>query len=303
MSWPRADRTTAWSHPAPVRPIPTSPPRPWDRLFQHARYFGEVRIAVLSGAGISAESGRPHLRDDKTGLWARFRPLRAIEHRRLAAPPRTGVGLVPVATSPGAAGSTNDGHHARRRGATRSGRRGSVITQNVDNLRTGGQYRRAPSARQPVRLPLRPVRAAVHRPAAGPSVRTGWRSTRRSAAALIRPDIIMVSARRVRRPVELRRRRGAANRPAGGRRHQRSFYPAAGLPELALAQGTVVVEVNPEPTPLSPATVTMRESASNGVARSAAPAAGPVGLISGRFEPRPSANSATGNGSQRGSVH
>ena len=28
-------------------------------------------------------------------------------------------------------------------------------------------------------------------------------------------------------------------------------YPAAGLPELALAQGTVVVEVNPEPTPLS----------------------------------------------------
>ena len=40
-------------------------------------------------------------------------------------------------------------------------------------------------------------------------------------------------------------------------------YPAAGLPELALAQGIVVVEVNPEPTPLSDAaTVTVRESAS-----------------------------------------
>jgi NAD-dependent deacetylase len=39
-------------------------------------------------------------------------------------------------------------------------------------------------------------------------------------------------------------------------------YPAAGLPELALARGTVVVEVNPEPTPLSAgATIALRESA------------------------------------------
>ena len=28
-------------------------------------------------------------------------------------------------------------------------------------------------------------------------------------------------------------------------------YPAAGLPELALAEGIPVIEVNPEPTPLS----------------------------------------------------
>ncbi len=40
-------------------------------------------------------------------------------------------------------------------------------------------------------------------------------------------------------------------------------YPAAGLPELAVAHGTPVIEVNPEPTPLSgSATVTLREKAS-----------------------------------------
>ena len=40
-------------------------------------------------------------------------------------------------------------------------------------------------------------------------------------------------------------------------------YPAASLPEMALARGVVVVEVNPEPTPLSSsATITVRESAS-----------------------------------------
>ena len=40
-------------------------------------------------------------------------------------------------------------------------------------------------------------------------------------------------------------------------------YPAAGLPEMALAQRTVVIEVNPEPTPLSDAaTLVVRQSAS-----------------------------------------
>ena len=39
-------------------------------------------------------------------------------------------------------------------------------------------------------------------------------------------------------------------------------YPAAGLPELALANGIPVIEVNPEPTPLSnAATATVREPA------------------------------------------
>jgi NAD-dependent deacetylase len=39
-------------------------------------------------------------------------------------------------------------------------------------------------------------------------------------------------------------------------------YPAAGLPELALANGIPVIEVNPERTPLSEhASISLRESA------------------------------------------
>jgi len=39
-------------------------------------------------------------------------------------------------------------------------------------------------------------------------------------------------------------------------------YPAAGLPDIALANGAAVVEVNPEPTPLSTsATLSVRETA------------------------------------------
>ena len=32
------------------------------------------RIAVLTGAGVSAESGVPTFRDVQTGYWAQFRP-------------------------------------------------------------------------------------------------------------------------------------------------------------------------------------------------------------------------------------
>jgi NAD-dependent deacetylase len=39
-------------------------------------------------------------------------------------------------------------------------------------------------------------------------------------------------------------------------------YPAAALPEMALARGAAVIEVNPEPTPLSSSvTASVRESA------------------------------------------
>jgi NAD-dependent deacetylase len=39
-------------------------------------------------------------------------------------------------------------------------------------------------------------------------------------------------------------------------------YPAAGLPEFALTRGTPVIEVNPQPTPLSESvTLSLRESA------------------------------------------
>lgn len=45
-------------------------------------------------------------------------------------------------------------------------------------------------------------------------------------------------------------------------------YPAAGLPDIALASGAVVIEVNPAPTPLSSnATLTIRESASTALPR------------------------------------
>ena len=44
---------------------------------------GARRITVLSGAGMSAESGVPTFRDAQTGLWSRFDPMQlAADVRR-----------------------------------------------------------------------------------------------------------------------------------------------------------------------------------------------------------------------------
>lgn len=40
----------------------------------HTGYVGDVQVTVLSGAGISAESGVPTFRDVETGLWAKVDP-------------------------------------------------------------------------------------------------------------------------------------------------------------------------------------------------------------------------------------
>ena len=49
--------------------MPTTLPNELVRVLQQSRSF-----AVLTGAGISAESGVPTFRDAQTGLWAQFKP-------------------------------------------------------------------------------------------------------------------------------------------------------------------------------------------------------------------------------------
>ena len=235
-------------------------------IIQHARYFGGVRIAVLSGAGISAESGVPTFRDDKNGLWARFDPYELSSTDGWERHPERVWAWYLWRHHLVQRVQPNDGHHAlaawERLGEVAEV---SVITQNVDNLheragstavhhlhgslfafrcdRCGVPYTgRLPDMPEPA-LEVAPPQCAC--------------------GGLIRPDIVWFgealpdgpwnSAVDAVRQADLLVVVGTSA----------IVYPAAGLPELALARGTVVVEVNPEPTPLSAAaTVTMRESAS-----------------------------------------
>ena len=54
-----------------------------------ALLLGAKRVAVLTGAGISAESGIPTFRDAMSGLWSQFRPEDLATPEAFAANPKT----------------------------------------------------------------------------------------------------------------------------------------------------------------------------------------------------------------------
>ena len=222
-----------------------------------------MRVTVLSGAGISAESGIPTFRDSENGLWARFDP------QELASPDgwRSNPGLVwgwymwrhyLVANI-----QPNDGHRAIA--AWQDDAQVSVITQNVDDL-----HERAGSA--PVHHlhgSLFEFRCArCNMPYTQQLPETSGESLEveppvcPDCGGLIRPDIVWFGEAL---PDEPWRRAVEATKDADVMvvvGTSAIVYPAAGLPDLALSCGVPVIEVNPESTPLtSAATISLRETA------------------------------------------
>ena len=100
--------------------------RAWVRAARH--------IAVLTGAGMSAESGVPTFRDAQTGLWAQFDPEQlATEEAFRANPPRVWDWYA-FRRELIAKVEPNAGHRALAAFALRHPKRLTLITQNVDGL-------------------------------------------------------------------------------------------------------------------------------------------------------------------------
>ncbi|MDC9007735.1 NAD-dependent deacylase [Mycobacterium marinum] len=221
-----------------------------------------MRVTVLSGAGISAESGVPTFRDDKNGLWARFDPYELSSTQGWERNPERVWGwylwrhylVADVAPNPGHQAIAEWQDHAEV----------SVVTQNVDDLheRAGStpvhhlhgslfEFRCA-RCNKPYTdsLPQMPEPALeVEPPVCG-------------CGGLIRPDIVWFGEPLPEGPWHCAVEATEAADVMVVVGTSAIVYPAAGLPELALARGKIVIEVNPEPTPLSrSATLCVRESA------------------------------------------
>lgn len=98
-------------------------------------------IAVLTGAGMSAESGVPTFRDAQTGLWAKFRPEDLATEEAFRADPRMVWDWYAMRREMVAKVRPNAGHLALARFQRRHPPRLTLITQNVDGLhqRAGSQ--------------------------------------------------------------------------------------------------------------------------------------------------------------------
>lgn len=91
-------------------------------------------VAVLSGAGMSAESGIPTFRDAMTGLWSRFDPAQLASEEGFRADPQRVWDWYAERRAGVRAAEPNAGHHALAAFARAHPGVLSVVTQNVDDL-------------------------------------------------------------------------------------------------------------------------------------------------------------------------
>jgi NAD-dependent deacetylase len=203
-------------------------------------------VCVLTGAGMSAESGIPTFRDARTGLWSRFDPMQLASEAGFRADPRLVWDWYGVRRDGVLAANPNAGHRALAAYARAHPGRLTIVSQNVDDL-----HQRAGNA-DTIRLHgdiladrwLEPCdrdcdtrRAAPGRPP---------RCT--ECGNLVRPGVVWFGEML---PIDAL---DAAERAA-----QRcdvmlvvgtsgAVWPAAGLAELARRAGAYVVIVNPQPS-------------------------------------------------------
>jgi NAD-dependent deacetylase len=205
-------------------------------------------VAVLTGAGISAESGVPTFRDAQTGLWAKYRPEDLATPTAFRRNPKLVWEWYAWRRNLVSKAKHNPGHLALAEMESLFPEF-HLITQNVDGLHqlalsrnvielhgnisktkcfnegtfvtewneTGDVPPRCPSCGSP----LRPAVVWFEEPL--PDV-----EIQKAISATLQCDVFLsIGTSTV-------------------------VYPAAGLPLKALESGAIVVEINPQPTPLTP---------------------------------------------------
>ena len=206
-------------------------------------------VVVFTGAGVSAESGIPTFRDALTGLWSRFDPTQLATAEAFERDPALVWGWYEWRRALVASAAPNAAHHAVAAMAARVPKL-TVVTQNVDDL-----HERAGS------LPLRlhgslfaPRCFRCARPADPPPLlhaeQARLEPPRCGCGGFIRPGVVwfgealpadaMESAFAAAGDCEVLLSVGTSS----------VVHPAAEIPRVAARSGAVVIQVNPDPTPL-----------------------------------------------------
>ncbi|WP_423823978.1 NAD-dependent protein deacylase [Salinisphaera sp. SPP-AMP-43] len=206
------------------------------------------RLLVLTGAGISAESGIPTFRQAQTGLWARYAPEDLATPEAFAAHPERVWSWYQWRRTLIARGGINAGHRAIAGFEPRF--EVTVATQNVDGLHAAAGSTRVAELHGSIwRERCSRCDTTLEVPVAEPADETpGYCAV---CGAMSRPDVVWFGERLPAQAVEtadaaLARAEavivvGTSNR----------VYPAAALVDAAVASSAPVIEINPEATPVS----------------------------------------------------
>jgi NAD-dependent deacetylase len=203
---------------------------------------------VLTGAGISAESGVPTFRDAQTGLWANFRPEDLATPEAFARDPRRIWEWYEWRRELVRRVEPNAGHHALVQLASLVPQL-TLVTQNVDGL-----HQRAGSTGviEYHGNILRDRCSAEGMPARRSAVSVTGLPECARCGELLRPDVVWFG--------EAIPRQALLEADAAAARCDiflaigtaAVVYPAAGLAENAQRGGATVIEINTEATALTP---------------------------------------------------
>ena len=208
------------------------------------------RVAVLTGAGISAESGVPTFRDPD-GLWQRFRPEELANVGAFLANPALVQSWYAHRRRVVEDVEPNAGHRALaelERWVTGRGGEFLLATQNVDGLHARAGSERLVELHGSL---LRQHCLDCAAEAAGPAADAQGPARCAACGGLVRPDVVWFGE--VLPEAALARATQAAALADVYLTVGTSavVYPAAGLPQLARQSGAYVAEVNPEPSEIA----------------------------------------------------
>lgn len=221
------------------------PPRFSNRLVERLR--SAEAVAVLTGAGISAESGVPTFRGEN-GIWKKFKPEELANFEAFIQNPDLVWEWYRHRKQIMAAIQPNPGHYALAE-LERRFKKFAVITQNIDNL-----HRRAGSTT------VYELHGNIERNYCV-SCRTQFSNEeilRREGVprcdrcgGLIRPDVVWFGEFLAADQWEASEKAARWSDVFFSIGTSAIVYPAASLPTIAKRSGAYLVEINPEPTPLT----------------------------------------------------
>jgi len=204
------------------------------------------RVVVTTGAGMSKESGIPTFRDAQTGLWARYDPQELATRRGFERNPALVWTWYAERRAVIERAEPHDGYRAL---AQMEAFFDSlvILTQNIDGLHA------AAGSTDVVELHGNIRRAKcfeANHPASG-QFAPGEIPPRCRCGSYLRPDVVWFGE--MLDPAHLDRAANVIDAcdlmlVVGT---SALVYPAAGFPEAARRAGKPVIEINPEPTPLT----------------------------------------------------
>jgi NAD-dependent protein deacetylase/lipoamidase len=212
-------------------------------------------MAVLTGAGASAESGVPTFRDAQTGLWTRYRPEDLATPEAFRRNPKLVWDWYSWRKKLVMDVQPNPGHYALAEIESHLDVF-TLITQNVDGL-----HQRAGSHKvlelhgniQRLKCFQEGVVVAEDEAVQGLTPRCPY------CGGLLRPDVVWFGEPLPAEALEQAKQAARVCDTFLSVGTSTLVQPAASLPWLALQHGAVVIEINPQATPLSDAaTYTLR---------------------------------------------